>query len=170
MSSLGCGMLKTRGFALTELIVVIALIAILATVATLNFNSWSRKHAIEAQTKQLHADITSVRLRAIQTKQRHKIRLNPQTFAVSVVSDAGVEQALAGLNKNTNYTMQSFAAGVLTAFSNTDIFFNERGYLTGNGLTLAVGVGQGDAALNCLTIQAARVNMGRINGTNCDPQ
>jgi prepilin-type N-terminal cleavage/methylation domain-containing protein len=178
-------MMNKHGFALTELVAVLGLIAILLTIATLNFNSWTRKYGIESQLKELHADMTSIRLRAIQTKQPHLVRLNPQGFAVFTLDDAGAETNLPGLGKALRYRVQLFDTGVLSALNDTDIVFNERGYVNlaapwdadGDGvldpdMALAVGIGEGDAALNCLAIQATMVKMGRINATTnrCDLQ
>jgi type IV fimbrial biogenesis protein FimT len=165
-------MVNMRGFSLIELLVVIALIAILLSIATINFNSWSRKYAIEGQVKELHADVTAVRLRAIQTKLRHRITLNPTTMVVrSFASEAdAVGTPIPEFNKTLKYQIQQLDGGGLSAFSNTQIIFNEQGYVPDLGWSIAVGVGQGDAALNCLSVQVARVNIGRINGNNCDPQ
>lgn len=162
--------MKSRGFALTELVVILAIMGILMTIATINYNNWSRKYAIEAQVKELHSDITSVRLRAIATKLTHRVTLNPNTLSISFLNDAGVQTTLPGYPKNLKYPIVQFSSGALSAFSNTDVDFNERGYLSDLGLTIAVGIGLGDAALNCLAIHTARVNMGRINGNSCDLQ
>lgn len=180
---MGCGMLNRNGFSLTELIVVIVLIGILVSVATLGFNSWTRKYGIEAQLKELHADLTSIRLRAIQTKQPHRVRLNPQELSTAVLDDAGAATVLPVFNRTLRYRMQLFDAGVLSALNNTDIIFNERGYVDladpwdadGDGvldpdMALAVGIGEGDAAQNCLSIQTSMVKIGRINGNSCDLQ
>lgn len=182
---MGCGVINRNGFSLTELIVVIALIAVLVSVATLSFNDWTRKYGIEAQLKEMHADMTSIRLRAIQTKERHRVRLNPQDYAVATLDAAGVATNQPGLGKTLRYRVQLFNAGALSALNNTDIVFNERGYVDlsatwdtdGDGIldpdmALAIGIGEGDAAINCLLIQSSMVKMGRINATtnSCDLQ
>lgn len=169
MRTLG-GSMKIKGFALIELIVVVAIIGTLLTIATIGFNSWTRKYGTEAQVKELLTDITAVRLRAIETKQQHRITLNPGTLGVEIRSDAGVWTALPGFTKTLKYPVQQFSSGVLSAFNDTTLVFNERGYLPAAGLTIAVGDLQSGAALNCLVIHTARINMGRVNGNSCDLQ
>src|SRR5690349_17414691 len=63
--------LNSRGFTLTELIVVIGLIAILLSAVVLNFGSWQKKYYIENQAKEMMADINDLRMRAIQTKSSY---------------------------------------------------------------------------------------------------
>lgn len=164
--------MNARGFSLIELLVVISLIAILLIVAALNFRSWSIKYAIEAQVKELHSDINSIRLRAMQTKQRHQITLNPSTITVRSFSNEAdvVGTVLPQYSKTLKFQIQQLGGGGLTAFDNTPLAFNERGYLPNVGLTIAVGVSRGEAALNCLSVHTVRVNMGRINGNNCESQ
>lgn len=166
----GGDIMKGNGFALTELIVVVAIIGTLLTIATIGFNSWTRKYGTEAQVKELLTDITAVRLRAIETKQRHQLTLNPGAMSVAFWTDAGVLTQLPGFSKSLKYPIQQFSNGVLSAFDNTTLVFNERGYLPAAGLTIAVGDLQNGAAQNCLVIHTARINIGRINGNSCDLQ
>ncbi|MHB8120882.1 MAG: pilus assembly FimT family protein [Desulfuromonadaceae bacterium] len=162
--------MNARGFSLIELIVIMALIGILLSIGTLNFNSWSRKYAVEAQVKEMQADVTAVRLRAISTKLSHQVTFNPTSLVVSSLDDAGVATPLPEFNKTFKFPIQQFSSGTISEFADTNIVFNERGYLPDTGLTIAVGIGLADAALNCVAIHTARVNMGRINGNSCDLQ
>lgn len=166
----GGDIMKGNGFALTELIVVVAIIGTLLTIATIGFNSWTRKYGTEAQVKELLTDITAVRLRAIETKQQHRITLNPGALGVEFLTDAGVWTSLPGFSKTLKYPIQQFSSGAFSALNNTTLVFNERGYLPAAGLTIAVGDLQSGAAQNCLVIHTARINIGRINGNSCDLQ
>jgi type IV fimbrial biogenesis protein FimT len=178
-------MIKNKGFTLIELVVVIALISILLTIATLAFNQMQRKYAIEAQVKEMLADLTNVRMQAIETKREHRIFLNPLSYAVVryddteaaavkidptasgsgglVVSSKGEVIADRQYRKTLKYSIEQFTVGTgaRTAFNNTPIIINNRGYA--NNLTIVVGFDAGQPAFNCLTISDARINIGRIN-------
>lgn len=166
--------MNNRGFTLTEVLIVIVLIGILSTIATLNFSSWQKKYNVEGQVKEMLADLTAIRLQAIATKQEHRIFLNPMSYTFRRYSSEADPKTIAGgrevLRKDLKYPIQKFlSSGSYSAFADTPVIINERGYTT-NWMTIAVGVGIGDASLNCLSISSARVNMGRINGNSCDFQ
>ena len=181
----GVGMKSNQGFSLTELIVIIVIISALGAIATLNFNQWQRKYAIEAQVKEMLSDLSNVRMQAIQTKREHRVFLNPQSYTTvryedtvaeavrieptdatsggQVVTTMGQTIADRQFRKTLRYGIQQYTAGVLTAFDNTPIIVNNRGYVA-NTLTIAVGFGDGSgAAYDCLVITDARINIGRIN-------
>lgn len=162
--------MKVNGFALTELIVIMGIIGVLLSISAIGYNGWNRKYGTEAQVKELLADITAVRLRAIETKQSHRITLNPNAMTVAFRTDGGVWTPLSDFSKPLKHQIRQFSSGAFSAFNDTALVFNERGYLPAAGLTIAVGDLQSGAAFNCLVIHTARVNMGRINGNSCDLQ
>lgn len=180
-------MRSNKGFSLTELIVIIAIIATLGAIATLNFSQWQRKYAIEAQVKEMLADLSNVRMQAIQTKREHRVFLNPQAYTTVryedteaeavrieptdgasggvVVTSMGQTIADRQFRRTLRYGIQQYSAGILTAFPNvnTPIIINSRGYAT-PPLTIAVAFNNGSgAAYDCLVITDARINIGRIN-------
>jgi prepilin-type N-terminal cleavage/methylation domain-containing protein len=163
---------SSRGFSLTELIIVIFLISVILAIATLNFNHWQRKYNIEAQVKEMLSDLTAVRQMAIQTKKRHRVTLNPKMISFRRYSSESDATGTPVFNRNLNYTIQKFSEGTLSSFSDTDIKINDRGYTesVSDNMTIAVGVGLGEPAYNCLVVHYARVNVGKINGNSCEFQ
>lgn len=160
---------SSRGFSLTELIIVIFLISAVLAIATLNFNHWQRKYNIEAQVKEMLSDLTAVRQMAIQTKKRHQVTLNPKMISVRRYSDESDATGTPVFNRNLNYTIQQFSSGALSSFSDTPITINERGY-TNDLMTIAVGIDMGEPAYNCLVVHYARVNVGKIHDKSCEFQ
>jgi prepilin-type N-terminal cleavage/methylation domain-containing protein len=160
--------MNRRGFSLIELIVVITIIGTLATIVSLNFNSMQRKYGIEAQVKELLSDLTSVRMMAFQTKKEHRVILNPMLVTFRRYSSEADAAGTEVFNKPLTYPIQQkLPSGSLTDFSNTIIVINDRG-LTSNLMTIAVAAGVSDPSYNCLGVHWARVNMGKINGNDCE--
>ena len=158
-----------KGFSLIELIIVMTIAGILLAVATLDFSAWQRKYNIAAQVKEMLVDFNDVRTRTIATKKVHRVILNPTSYSFRRYSSEFDAVGTQVFSKNLKYSIQQFSSGSYSAFNNTTLTFNERGY-TMSLLTIAVGVGLGQPAYNCLGIHTARVNMGRINGNACEYQ
>lgn len=178
---------SNRGFTLTELIVIMVIIGALASIAVLNFNQWQRKYAIEAQVKEMLADLSNVRMQAIQTKREHRVYLNPQAYTTVryddteleavrieptdgasggvVVNSMGQVMADRQFRRPLRFGIQQYAAGVVTPFDDTPIIISNRGYVSpASRMTIAIAFGDGSGpAYDCLVITDARINIGRIN-------
>lgn len=162
------------GFSLIELIITIAIMAIVMAAATLPFNSWQKKNRMEAQTKEMYADLVDARTRAFTQKKVHGIVFQPNSYVMKSYSseveykfptDAaanGVEL----LSKSLKYGVTK--TNTATAFTdmNSSILFDTTGFTTtATGFTVVVNPVDVSPSLNCLVISAARVNMGKWNAT-----
>ena len=159
-----------NGFTLIELIVVIFLITTLMAAVGLNFSNWRTKYKVEAQVKEMAADINELRLTAMTSKRKHSITLNENSYVFrSYSSDDEPITAgtiLTGGTHNVSYGLKSDAA---TFFNNSRFEIDQLGLLA--GATATIYLDRSDVAfLNCLTLQTARTNVGSRNATwsNCD--
>ena len=72
--------MKNAGFSLIELVIVIGLIGIILAIATVNFNSWTKKAQVESQTRTLFANLNQARVDAMQHKQPRSIMLQTNMY------------------------------------------------------------------------------------------
>jgi prepilin-type N-terminal cleavage/methylation domain-containing protein len=173
--------IKSAGFTLIEVLVVIAIIAIFSSIATLQFNKWNIKTRIEAQIKQMATDISEVRVRAFTTKQRHSITLSTYSYVFKSYSTdtwTSDDELLAhgtvipGGTHSVTYSLKKSAStsgSVDYEGTAADILeFNERGMLSSTTATVFLGgaAKTSSAAVNCLTIHISRVNVGKENDTS----
>jgi prepilin-type N-terminal cleavage/methylation domain-containing protein len=99
--------MTNRGFTLVELMVAVGIIAILLAVGTMAFNSMSRKSAIEAQTKEIYADLMTARSEALYRKTTRSVSVTATQMTVTDSTGATV------LQKSYKQTMAQNDANVL---------------------------------------------------------
>lgn len=102
------------GFTLIELMVSLAVIAILATAAVPAVNSWMSRHALQYATDELYGDIQLARMRAARNNQPCKIQFNVPAANQYSLIDVGNDGADIG----------TFKVGDLTKFRNNITFCN----------------------------------------------
>ncbi len=150
--------MSRNGFSLIELIVVIALISILLTIATLNFNSWVTRQNIAKQVKETSADIMSMRQRAIVTGQNYDVEFPDATTLVfkrysSVAETRGTE--------GTEVERKSLRYPVVLS-SADPIEFSGRGMMVDPIDKIICVFTDANPSLDALVITQSRVSMGRI--------
>jgi prepilin-type N-terminal cleavage/methylation domain-containing protein len=72
-------MQKRAGFTLLEVIIVIAIVGILATVAIPNFMGWTPRYKLKAAVLELTASLQYARMRAIKQDQNCTVTFNAAT-------------------------------------------------------------------------------------------
>jgi type IV fimbrial biogenesis protein FimT len=151
--------MNSRGFSLIELIVVIALMAIMLTLATLEFGTWQRKSVVERYTKELFSDIQDARMRAAFTKVRQGVVFGAQQVVFRRFSS---EYDAAG----TTVTTKNLPVSITTNFSASPqlnkIKFDSRGIDSDPIVKVICFTTTVDAAYDALIITPALTSMGKV--------
>ena len=166
------------GFSLIELIIVVAIIGISASIASFSFKTWQTKQLYEKQISEIFTDLNEARIRAVTQKRVHGIIFQPSTYVMKSYSSE-VEykysaDAVANGNviftKNLTYGLTKKIDGgssIAASIANTSVLFDTRGY-TDDWFTVVQNPVTLTDRINCIAISAGRTNAGKINGTNCD--
>jgi prepilin-type N-terminal cleavage/methylation domain-containing protein len=151
--------MKENGFTLVELIIVIAIIAILLALATLNFSALSQKHKMEAQVKQMYTDILSAKVDAMHKRRQFTVNTDIITnrYTITDVTTGTVVQ------KTLNFPVTTSAgAGALT--------FDVNGLNTTANVPHAICLQSNDASLayDAIIIDQVKINLAKRNpGGTC---
>jgi len=162
---------SNRGMTLVELMVVVSIVGIMLTLSTIGFNSWQVKYNVEAQTRALYADLNEARNNAYTRKRAIGIVFQPKSYVMKSYSSPVEYATDADANANgVVLTTKDLKYGITMSGSNItnkSVVYDTSG-LTNNWFTVFVTSTSSSAALNCIAISTARVNMGKINGTTCE--
>jgi type IV fimbrial biogenesis protein FimT len=156
------------GFTLVEILITIAILGILVVLAVGNFGGLNEKYKVEAETKQLYADLMDARGRAMQRNRVFFVRFSGTGYAT--YEDTNTPPDGNGTWDNTAdtrvanvtvaHTITTSLPGGANAFE-----FNRNGIasVTGNIRFSSTAIPDYD----CITIRQTRIKMGQYIGGLC---
>jgi len=152
--------MNSRGFTLVEMIVVMAIIAVLASIATLNWNRMTVKTTVEGQIRAVHAEMMRLRLEALYGKRERMVEFVGKTFniyssEVKTSSPLEVKTFKYPFDKDIDFT---FNTSGMASGSKGSVCVNPYGSLSVDN----------DASVDSLVISAGRISLGkRTTGGAC---
>jgi len=167
--------MKERGVTLTELIIVVAIIGILAAALSFSYQGWMGRYRVEKNTKELFTEIMQARQMAMTRNTFHFVDF-PTVRSYRVIEDtngngtsnpgAGDTVVTPGGSKPTDYDItMADAANVATGL--TTVTLDKRGFVAPNG-SIRIVTTTLDPDYDCITLAQTRVLMGKLNGTACN--
>jgi type IV fimbrial biogenesis protein FimT len=161
------------GFTLVEILITIAILGILVVIAVGNFGGMSEKYKVEAETKQLYADLMDARGRAMQRNRMFFVRFagtGPGYTGYATYEDTNDPPDGNGSWDNTADTMVTsvtIAHTITTALpGSVNAFqFNRNGIASATGNIRFSSTATPD--YDCITILPTRIKMGQYSGGGC---
>ena len=158
--------MNIRGFSLVELIVVVAIIATLLTIATLDFNAWTRRAQIERQTRELFADLNQARTDSFFMKKRHKVVMQPKGYTFSRFSSFDESRTTGGTALATKALTYEMTKESGASIANRIFEFDIRGF-TNDLDTIRVNPSGTSAQVDCIVVHYGRTNLGKMENNAC---
>lgn len=159
------------GFTLVEILITMAILGILVVIAVGNFGGLNEKYKVEAETKQLYADLMDVRGRAMQRTRMSFVQINANNYQTyedtSPAPDGdGALQSADTLVVNTT-VRHGISTDNLVGGANFTFRFNRNGIasVTGTGTIHLASQVQSD--YDCITVKPTRIKMGQYIGGVC---
>lgn len=149
--------MNQRGFTIVEIMMVIGIMGILLTVATVQFSTYTRKAAVESQTRVLYSDLMEVRNKALFEKSNRLLKLQSATSYV-IYGDSGTT------------VLETKPLKVPIIWTNSgDILFDTRGMLQNvDNKTICISDENG-SPVDSIVISATRIRIGKLDeGASCN--
>jgi prepilin-type N-terminal cleavage/methylation domain-containing protein len=153
------------GFTLVELMVVVALIAIILAMVTLSFTQLNDKYTVESNIKELYSLLMRARNEAATTNIPRYVVLNANQVQIGRDTDGdNIMDTVDNTNPYPRFTINCAIAPIAACAGNT-VVFDTRG-LTNNNQTLSITGFSGGItpAMDCIAIAATRINIGIMTG------
>jgi type IV fimbrial biogenesis protein FimT len=158
------------GFTLVEILITIAILGILVMIAVSNFGGIIEKYKVEAETKQLYADLMDARGRAMQRNRMFFVRFSGTGIGYTryaTYEDTNTSPDGNGIWDNTADTRVASVAvthGIITALPG-GFDFNRNGIASVTGNIRFSSTASPD--YDCITILPTRIKMGQYSGGVC---
>jgi prepilin-type N-terminal cleavage/methylation domain-containing protein len=154
------------GFTLVEILITIAILGVLLMIGISNLRGFNEKYKVEAETKQLFADLMDARGRAMQRNRASIVRINANDYQTyedtspAPDGDGALQNNLDTLITNTTVSHAIAAGNIAVPLS---FNFNRNGIASVAGFIRFSSTAQPD--YDCISIGATRIKMGQYNAT-----
>ena len=148
-----------RGYSLVELLVTMGIVAILLSIATMEFGKWNKRVGMERQIKELYADLMGLRQDAMVTKQAHRVQFSASSYVFRRYSTEFDATGVVTMQKAVKYpiTLSNWASP-----STTEIEFNSRGIMVDPIGKCICTYSTIQPPMDSIVISQSRINIGRI--------
>lgn len=144
-----------KGITLMEVIVVIAIMAVVLSITIPYYSKWKKRMSVESDTKKIYGVLQTYRMKAFTEKKEFYVELNGKNLDI--------------YDKATNkkvFTISLENRFKFTGSTRTKIDIDQRGTFYGSSI-YAEDYDKADAQYDCIAISDIRVRLGKYNGARC---
>ncbi len=153
--------MRSRGVSLLELVVLMALVSILLTIATLEFKEYLKHSRMEAQTRLLYGQLLKARVDAVCQRKTVRVKIYPDRFELyssQLDNVNGVEPLQTNL---LSYPITCNRAWGSDGGYSIDF---ERDGLSNQNFSICLEPSSGSGAVDSITMFSTRISIGKKDG------
>ena len=129
---------REQGFTLVEVMITLAVLAIMTSIATPNYLSFMQSYRLRGAASMVRGDLNKVKVLAIKSRLQYRVVFNTNDYELWV---GNLSSGSTTWTLNTVRNLSEYPNITITATSGTPIF-NPRG--TATGVTIGLQNGRGD--------------------------
>ncbi|HWR59628.1 MAG TPA: GspH/FimT family pseudopilin [Thermodesulfovibrionales bacterium] len=167
---------EVKGFALTETMVVICIVAILAGFAGLQYSFWMKRYNVEREIREMHADLMDARARALHSNRLHFVTFAGNRYTIYEDTSDGKDAvytpdgdgSLQRTSTGDAVIVEKQTDSVIDprlGFGAKTFYFNKNGLSSLNGSVRLISDVEAD--YDCIALFSTRINVGKYNGSTC---
>ncbi|OGW37794.1 MAG: hypothetical protein A2Y97_08755 [Nitrospirae bacterium RBG_13_39_12] len=171
-------LMNEDGVTLVELIVVVSVMVALVVGLAFSFQGWMSTSKIESEVKDMYADLTNVRARAMQRNRMHFVTFTARQYTIyedtSPAPDGngslepGADTQVLQKNTNPSSPINATTADPLRFTTNglaldADLPSSDATY--GNYGTVRMTYTDSNPDYDCIVVSETRTNLGKWNGS-----
>jgi prepilin-type N-terminal cleavage/methylation domain-containing protein len=124
---------KHSGFSLAELMIVVAIFGIIATVAAPNFQAWSRNYQLKSAANDLYSHMQMAKLGAVKANRPWTLNFNPDGmlgYTISYIDDiTNITKTVKKVDFHSKYNQEIQFKNPTSSilFDNATLIFNPNG-------------------------------------------
>jgi len=164
LSSLKSQASSLRGFTLLELLLVVAMLGILGSIASLQLAPLLSSVRLDSGARQVASDLQAARMKAIVQNRRFRVTFRPSTKDYVVDAEAAGAWRRHNLHSHDPGVADDalialpVGVGITAVNSGGDVIFVPRGHVDG-GITITLGAATGGDAKRVVVNLAGRVRI-----------
>lgn len=158
--------MRERGYSLVEMMVITGIVSVLLAIATINFNSYSKRYRNESQTRMIYDELLRARANAVYQRRAIAVRVYANRFEI-YSSDQDITKGAAPvqtLSLPIPVTSNSRSGDGVKGYP---LGFNNRGLST-NSCTVCLQNDDASASVDSVTVYDTRISIGKKDkGDEC---
>ena len=159
----------TRGFTLIEIIVVIAIAAILLAIAIPQFSKYAKKYSVEKEITEIYGDLVQQRFKSMNSGVPNGIRFDSKTeYTLFEFDDKNYNMVFDGTQEEKNPVQKSgLKFDLASPPAGTVVLFDRKGMAKNSNwgfgnFTVYIN---SPARYNCIAVSSNRIKMGVWDGS-----